>query len=1823
MTTEAAVRDEDIAIIGVAALLPGLEGGGLDALRRLLADGTDLVGQPSPTRVRHTGGRAGARYLPMAYLDRIDLFDHRFFGISRREAEMMDPHQRLLLQLAHEAVENACLAPGSLRGSRTAVVFGHAQSDYDTLYQGEDPHQTLGALSASSAARVAYHLDLTGPAYVVDTACSSSLAALAKAVEELRRGTADLALVGGVSVRPVLFTEQTHTPVRGVESTDGRCRPFDAKATGATAGEGGAVVLLRRLRDAVAAGDPVRAVVKGVAVNHNGHRMVGLSAPSRVAQTEVLRQAWRDADVDPATVAYVECHGSATPLGDVIEVDALREAFTEAGVPAPGCAIGSVKGNVGHLDGAAGMAGLLKALLSVTRGELYPTAHFESPNPMLDLSGPVHVNPGLRPWPGRDGVPRRAGVSALGMTGTNVHAVLEEPPPSDPAEPRSGVELVTVSAKSAAAFRAYCDRLADFVERTGHGLRTVAHAMNRGRDDHPFRGAFPAESAAELVEALRSAVPPDAAAPDDRPVVVLLPGDAAPDDAAWAELVSAFPELAGVALPGTPAARLVVAQTALLDLARSLGVRDAHLVGSGAGNLAVRVARGELSTSDAVAAAADLGLTADLDRTRLAGVVERFAADQAVLVDLGGNGVLTREIRRLRPDLPCVELFSVPGRRGVLRQLGALYRLGARVDWDAHYADAAVPRVEAPTYPFDPVRCWCRPLGPVGDARPAPEPRRAEPGERPAPGRGRGEAGERRGGPEERVAEVWQEVLGAEGLTPDSDYFALGGTSIAGISVLRALERDFAVRLTFADLYAHPTVRALAARVAELRDAGGTGAPASVAVVPRGGALPVSFGQEQLWYLDRLDPGTPLYNIPHDLRLTGPLDRTALLAAVRGVLTRHEVLRTRIEADDDGVPRAYVREEEPELVVHDLSGLPAAERHREARRLVDAEAVRPFDLASGPLARTSLIKLADDDHVLLWSYHHIVFDGWSPTVFFRDFTELYLAALAGREPDLPELTAQYADFADSQRRRFADGALERDLAFWRSELAGLRTPELPLDRPRPATRSFAGGMVEFEVGERDAEAVRALSRRLGVTTFVTMLAVVDALLHRWGRLTDVVVGVATSGRVDPASHDLIGYFNNVLPFRTPVRGEARFGDLVRRCARTVADVLDHEEAPLEKVVADVLGRRDPARHPLFDVVYTYQNVPQATAELAGLPCSRYLDGAIAGIAPGTAKFDLTFGVVDQGAGAMSGYVEFATALYDRATAERLASWLPAVVARVVADPDVRLDELTEVGAHVVNDGPTGAHVVNDGPTGVRVVDGGATGAMGARGNGGGPGRAVEVLSAICADLLDVDAVSAADNFFALGGDSVLGVRVAARAAKAGVHITPQQLLQHPTLGELAAAAVVDGAPAAEPEPAPVPAAAPDGRPIPLTPIMRGFLEHLPDRRGDFVEVHVLELTSADITADAVRTALRHLVARHEPLRYRFRRNAVGTRAECAPDAEAPFDVVFLPPGDEREVVEADCRALRHDLDLERGPLARARYYERGHRRGGLLALLVHHFVFDNMSTVVLMDDLDALLAEAAAGRAAAPRPAPAAWREWAWRLHDLAESDEVAGELAYWTAVLREGGSYGTVAGTGGEGLASRSVAPVDVPSASGRELALCAAASGLARVGGAAGAYLMVEGEATPNVYRRAGRGPSIGWFTSLHPVALPVAGAARDTLSLVVDRARSVPHDGVGYGVLRHLSPHGPGVDRLRALPEPGVLLVHVPGDMAAFDSGVGLLRSRWDLSVNLKHAMTAWFGLIIAVSERDGEVRLELSGSVGADPSGLEELADAIAAAYGEAA
>lgn len=2344
---------EDVAIVGAACLLPGAAS--LDALHDNLWAGRDSVRQPPLERIEQAGGVPDAGYVSMGYLDRIDLFDHQFFGISAREAELMDPAQRLTLQLVHQAIENSGRAPRDLRGSRTAVILSGTESGYGRLSEESDPQQILGLLPAAMAARISYLLDLVGVALVLDTACSGSMTAIALAVQQLRSGNARMAIAGGVNAIPILVRRQTHVPMRGVESPDGRCRPFDAAANGAVGGEGGGIVILKLLSHAVADADNILAVLKGIATNHNGFRAASMSAPSQLAQTETITLAWQDAGVDPRTIGYVECHGTGTPLGDVVEVEALRQAFLDAGVAAPGCAIGSVKSNVGHLDHAAGMAGLFKALLSVREGVLYPTPHFHSPNPLIDFTGPVYVNPTARVWTTAGGVPRRAGVSSFGLTGTNVHAVLEQPPKVDrpaPDEPSIG-ELVTISAKSPGALREYCLRLADFAERTEHSVRTVAYACNRCRDDYPYRLAVTATSTTELAAALRSATVPDRPAARDPLVVLLFSGDGRLADAAWLDETGQLGT--GTAMNGAtpdPARQLVARQHALYRMARSLGLSDTRLAGSGAGNLAVRLCRGDLSREEALGAAAGQPISADVDRARLGRMTGEVTRDGAVLVEMAADGVLSREIRRLAPSTPIVPLAAGAGYRGLLAQLGRIYECGATIDWDRHYEGVRIPLIAAPTYPFEPVRCWCRPPGAAVPSTPATT------GAVPAAPIAGGADTER------RVAEVWARVLKATGIGTESNYFELGGTSIAGITVLRELEQAFGITLTFAHLYEHPTLRQLASAVDGLRSAApGGDDDLTITPIPRGGRLPLSFGQEQLWYLDQLNPGTPLYNVPHAIRWRGPLDHAALKAAMVDLAGRHEVMRTRI-GSHDGEPYALDAGLMPGLPLVDLSTWPEADRGREAGRVIEAEATEPIDLEHGPLVRTRLLRLAADDHVLLDTWHHGIFDGWSPLPFFRDLIEFYLARVSGRSPDLPDLPIQYADFAAWHGSWLTGERLERGLAYWRERLAGLRRDELPIDRPRPSTLSHAGDLIQFTVAAGLSDRVRAFSRQEGVTTFVTMLAVVDTLIHRWAGWTDVVVGVGTSGRFNSATHDLIGYFNNVLPFRTEVRGGESFRELVRRATTTVAGVLDHEWVPLGKVVSALSGRRDSARHPLFDIAYTHQNAPSPTSTLPGVELSLFDTGerGLGGIPPGTAKFDLTLGITDQVDGPMHAYVEYATALFDRSTMERLATWfetlisatldspddpiadlpLPGpgtssgrspsrgatrqwpqerlavdmvqahvaqrpehlavvcggrrytyrevnrranrlarrlreagvtaeVVVPVLAQRDVDLvvgwlavvkagggyvpidptvpaarvaDILGQVDAQVVvvsaglaelaagaprrlvieaagaddgtddvdpprragagnlayltyTSGSTGyphgcqvdhgslanllnwyrdegglgpddrfsqlvspgfdaavlevwaglcsgatihfadarqepgallrwmaehqitvamlptplaeivlteATIPSDlrlrllyvggdrlharppasatfrvvnmyGPTECAVVStagdvgaqprevlpdigrpipntaaylldrrgepvppgevgelylGGAgvgrgyhrlagltaarfvadpfatqpgarmyrTGDLARlrpdqtieflgraddqveiRGNrvepaeiertlvthplvreavvvpvaasdgsaqlvayvAGGPpaptdrelltwtartlpaylvpsrvlvrdtlprtpngkldrkgmkalvtamttdpiarttnasarpadhaGRAERVLAGIWADLLGHDHVGPHDNFFELGGDSVMGVRVAARAAKAGIQLTPQQLLRYHTLRELAEAAGLADVPAAfaqdgafapdaafapdsalaldstfapggvfadtlPPDPvvmeATVPARprpAPEDTPIRLTPIMHRFLSAGRQGFADFVVPLVLE-TTENLDGDTVRAAVEHLVAVHEPLRYRFRANALGWRIECARAEQARFvDVKVLAPMTEEEAwaaVETDFESLKSEVDIERGPTLRVRYYDRGRSRNGLILMVIHHGVFDNMAGIAVLDDLDEALATLTTGRRPVPVPRPTTWREWANHLHHMALSDELAGELEYWTAVARAGA---TVADTGGRpdreqgGVVIRTIGLDQIAPAlakageAGRDTAFCAMACGIARWRGTPDAYLMTEGEATPNRYRTTSRAPAVGWFTTLHPLLLPVepGASAPDCLAEITDRIRSVPNDGVGYGILRHLSPDSSAVAGLRTLPEPEILVNHMATGTASFDRGIQRLRVRFDLQMKLKKGDTAGFAIVLTSWVHEGSFSLGLAHDGRFTAEEMNTLADHI--------
>jgi acyl transferase domain-containing protein/acyl carrier protein len=527
-----------VAVLAMAGRFPGAAD--VEALWRNVAAGEESISHPSPEELERDGVPSALcrdpRYVrARGVLADADLFDAAFFGYSAREAEMIDPQQRVFLETAWTALEKAGYL-GDRDGRRTGVFAGSSLNTYlaQVVARG-------GASLASSplpllltsdkdflTTRVSYKLDLRGPSVDVQTACSTSLVAVHMACRSLLSGECDLALAGGVSVSVPLRSGYLHEE-GGIFSPDGRCRAFDREARGTLPGNGVGVVVLKRLSDAVRDGDAVLAVVRGTAINNDGALKVGFTAPGVEGQAEVIAAAHAAAGVDPATIGYVEAHGTGTTLGDPIEIKALREAFGRV-PPGARCAIGSLKTNVGHLDAAAGVAGLIKAVLAVEHGEIPPSLHFESPNPGLELGeGPFYVNARHSPWPDAGG-PRRAGVSSFGMGGTNAHAVLEQAPETAPgAPPRYAVQILPLSARTPEGRERRAADLADHLaSHPGVSLADVAFTLQVGRRSMRHRRAVIARDGAEARRALEGKEPglvrDGAVEGGTRSVLYLLPG---------------------------------------------------------------------------------------------------------------------------------------------------------------------------------------------------------------------------------------------------------------------------------------------------------------------------------------------------------------------------------------------------------------------------------------------------------------------------------------------------------------------------------------------------------------------------------------------------------------------------------------------------------------------------------------------------------------------------------------------------------------------------------------------------------------------------------------------------------------------------------------------------------------------------------------------------------------------------------------------------------------------------------------------------------------------------------------------------------------------------------------------------------------------------------------------------------------------------------------------------------------------------------------------------------------------------------------------------
>jgi amino acid adenylation domain-containing protein len=1883
----------------------------------------------------------------MGVLENADLFDAHFFGYNPREAESIDPQQRVFLEVAWEALEDAGYAtdePGVIGVYASASISTYMQNLWRNaeVLGSSDVMQFLSGNDKDHVAmRVSYKFNLRGPSVCVQSACSSSLVAVHLACRSLLTYECDVAMAGGVSIG-VPLKEGYLYEEGGIASPDGHCRAFDAKASGTVRGLGCGVVVLKRLFEAIKDGDAIHAIIRGSAINNDGSSKVGYTAPSVDSQADVIRAALAVARVPSETITYIEAHGTGTHLGDPIELKALSKAFRSNKKRESRCAIGSVKTNIGHLDAAAGIAGLIKAVLTLENKALPPSLNFETPNPKAGFEGsPFYVNAQLADWP-VNGTPRRAGVSSLGIGGTNVHAVLEEAPELDRTASERGHHLLVFSAKTQRALEAMTIRLADHLEKhPGIQLADAAHTLQIGRKAFPWRRAIVCEGVADAVERLRQPNSEGVATARTElrncPVVFMFPGGGTQYPGMGRELYRQervfrehFDKCAELLKPivgrdlrtllhcgasemdaaaaalvrpslGLPA--IFATEYALAQLFMSWGIQPKSMIGHSLGEYAAACIAGVFSLPDALALVSLRGklfetlpagamlsvnlrerdvLALHLEDVAIAAIngpdncvisgkvnaIEQASAvleakgiefrrlhidaashspmvqpivdklafflrqlellppripfisnltgtwitpEQAVdpgywtghllhtvrfadgisellketeiaLVEIGPGHTLSTlaRIQAREKSVPVISSMKHPHESAAETQvlygsLGRLWTVGVQVDWKVQYSASEARRVSLPTYPFERSRyfvepvakgeaqsrtsrrkpdiadwfyapSWkqiagCRPfkaqqeaaswmvfttgseleqeliealrktnddvnvvragaaasdferpgerefcIDPANsghydrlftalpDSRPVhlvhcwslvrnapefehgfnsalflaqaagavetgrqknlwvvsndlaqvsqqdlPDPEKAallgicrtipleypdlrcavidvgmpkrnpvstlleccanppqstflayrmgrlwrqstEPlplppsGERirvrengvylitgglgqlglalalhlartakarlvlldvatlpaqadweqilaaestpPAmrfqlnalrsleeqgaafivaqadvcderqvraavaqalqtfgaidgvvhaaglPGGGimqfktpaeieavrapkvkgarvlehifketdldffvacgsvtslqgefaqvdncsanalldafclnnsfkastltagigwnawassagqernsaaaltAAEAGEvfdrilnldasrlhilvssveldleshatnsasraskdsalpatpelysrpelssvfvePRNETEGHIADVWKLVLGLKSIGVCDNFWELGGNSLLAAQVVSRIKEKFHIPLPLRAIFELPTVEKLAEKTESLKNechAANASRPSETAEfyttpirrVDRNAKLALSYGQERLWFIAQLDPDNVAYNLPSAVRIDGPLDPQSLERTLQEVVRRHESLRTRFVTVDDEPRQVIDSSVTIELPIIDLGHFSGPQREVEARSFVWEEARRPFDLARGPLLRAKLLRLGDDDHLLVFSMHHIISDGWSIGVLVREVSEIYSSFVAGRPSPLPELPIQYADFSAWQRELSSGPALQKQLEYWKQKLAGVEPLMLPTDKPRSPMQRQPGATTRVKLSTELTEALNALGRKQCVTLYMTLLAAFQALLCRYAQQYDISVGTPVAGRSRSETEALIGNFINMLVLRNDLSGNPDSIALLQRVKETTLEAQAHQDVSFEKLVEALLSHRDLSRSPLFQVVFGLLNQPWTGLHLGEAKLLPF------DVHTSAAQFEITLLLGETGLG-LEGYIEYNTGLFEAATIERLADHYSRLLTGMASAPQLPILSLNILGA---------------------------------------------------------------------------------------------------------------------------------------------------------------------------------------------------------------------------------------------------------------------------------------------------------------------------------------------------------------------------------------------------------------------------------------------------------------------------------------------------------------------------------------------------------------
>lgn len=1109
------VNPHDIAIIGISAKLP--RSGNLQDFWVVLRDGVDCIGEMPPNERKEDlvkymdliGLDPESIQIPEgAYLDRIDEFDYKFFNISPNEANLMDPCQRIFLEVAWSAIEDAGYGGNQINTTKTGVYVGiSGDSEYKKIIAQIEPDSLPGAVTGNIrpiiASRISHLLDLRGPSMIVDTSCSSSLVAVHLACQAINSGDCDMAIVGGVRISVLPYSKENIADI-GIVSSTGRTRAFDDNSDGTGGGEGVIAMVIKPMASAINDGDHIYAVIKGSAINNDG-KSIGITAPNPQAQEEVIMAAWEKAKISPKEISYIEAHGTGTYLGDLVEVEGITRAFRRYTSQKQYCALGALKTNIGHLDGAAGIAGLLKAVLSLKHGELPANLHFNTPNSNIDfVNSPVYVNNKHAIWE-TGGNTRICGVSSFGLSGTNCHVILEESPTLLPNKIDSNQlqrQVLTISARSESALlsliASYKSRVAKL---TKDEIDHLCFTANIGRNHYNRRLALLVNSMDDLMVKL---------------IYLLEFGiDHAPEKGIF------FGKFNMVSEKQVP------------------------------------IANGDITKKQ----------------------IADYTAEAAQLLNTSMKDLLYDS--------------------ETLVKLCSLYVLGADINLGRMYERGNYRRISIPTYQFDRTRCWVKTI-----SQHTPKTRDRNKTSEPTESNNQkvatlslqdnrielaGKQDHAYTELEIEIARLWAEILGFTQINVFDDFFDMGGDSISGMKLINSINRKFKLDLETELIFEKSTIYELSLYIQQLSDISSVDSLyQSLMQLEPAEHYPLSSAQKRLFILHHVQGIKGAYNETSMFLVKGKLDIEKLAGSIQTLVNRHEIIRTYFVLEK-GVPVQKVKIScDFKLYYLEI----------EADQFDISTCIGQYDLKLPPLFKVSVVRIAPEEHYLVFDIHHIISDGTSLNILVKELMSLYNGV------GLSPLPLQYRDYVSWEEKLLQTEAMKRQESYWLRLYDGeVPILELPTDYKRPDIQSFDGEMVGVQVDSELLAKLHAFSRKHNITLFMLLFACYTILLSKYSGQRDIIVGTNTSGRGHPDLEGVVGILVNTIALRSKPDGHKTIKSYLQEVKDHILQAFSNQQYPFDLLISKLHLPMDRSRNPLFQTMFLMQNFERTDLELEGVSVS--------------------------------------------------------------------------------------------------------------------------------------------------------------------------------------------------------------------------------------------------------------------------------------------------------------------------------------------------------------------------------------------------------------------------------------------------------------------------------------------------------------------------------------------------------------------------------------------------------------------------------------------